>query len=162
MIRALLFSLAFAACATEVRAGPLEDALQRFDGCWTGVFAGQEGLRDSRCFTRLNFGAQWKDAHTVEGTGYGGVTIYAWDAELGCIDVMYYASDRGFMRGYAIPDADGLVIPDARYVGPDGTAQHLRSRWRMLSEDRFEIVSEQEVDGEWRALMRITYARPTE
>jgi hypothetical protein len=161
-MRAMVLALAVAACATSVRAEPLQDALRRFDGCWTGAFAGDGNLRDDRCFTRLNSGVQWQDVHTVAGTGYGGVTIYAWDAELRRIDVTYYASDGALMRGYAIAAADGLSIPDARYVGADGAVQHLRSRWRVLDEDHFEVISEREQGGVWSELMRITYARPTD
>lgn len=160
-MRALLLALLLTACATSARAEPLRDALQAFDGCWTGAFAGSE-RRDIRCLTQLNAGQQWKDEHTVEGAGYGGMSIYAWDPELQRIDLTYYASDGALMRGYAVAQPDGLLFPDARYIGADGVVQHLRSRWRITGADAFEAVTEREQGGVWSELMRITYVRAGE
>lgn len=162
MMRAFLMALALAACASPARAQNQLDAFQALEGCWTGVFAGNAELRDSRCFMQVNFGRQWRDVHTVEGTGYGGVTMYAWDAELRRIDVVYYASDGALMRGYAVAENGGLTFPEARYIGADGQVQQLRSRWRFTGDAAFEVVSERFQDGAWIELMRINYARPAE
>ncbi|WP_395647482.1 hypothetical protein [Terricaulis sp.] len=160
---AAFLALAAWACAFTANAQPQPDlrALKAFEGCWTGVFAGQNHLRDDRCFTQVNLGAQWNDVHTVAGAGYGGVSMYAWDPELRRIDVTYYASDGALMRGYAIAEVDGLSFPDARYIGADGRVLHLRSRWRFTASDRFEAVTEREEDGVWTEFMRIVYARPS-
>lgn len=161
-MRALILALALAAGASPARAQNQLDAFQAFEGCWTGVFAGNSELHDSRCFMQVNFGRQWRNVHTVEGTGYGGVTMYAWDAELRRIDVVYYASDGALMRGYAVAESGGLSFPEARYVGADGQVQQLRSHWRFTDADNFEVVTERFQDGAWVELMRIRYARPAE
>jgi len=134
-MRGLLFALALTACAAPARAGDRLDALRAFEGCWVGAFAASEGLRDERCFAPMQDGRQWRDTHAVVGAGYGGETIYAWDAELGRIDVSYFASDGALMRGHAVAARGGLDFPDGRYVGADGIVQRLRSRWRMSAAD---------------------------
>ncbi|GAM99590.1 hypothetical protein U91I_03244 [alpha proteobacterium U9-1i] len=157
-MRALLAALALAGCASVARADEPLAAMAFFEGCWVGAFEGAGELRDARCFSPMQGGKQWRDTHEVVGTGYGGETIYAWDADAGRIDIAYYANDGGLMRGAATSNAAGFDVSDARYVGADGSVQRLRSRYVRTTQG-FETITEREEGGVWRPFMRIAYTR---
>lgn len=157
MLRAALFALVLvSAPAAQAQSGV--DVFAQIEGCWLGTFDGGE-IEDERCITPMNGGRQWRDVHTVVGVGYGGETIYAWDADAGHIAVMYFANDGGLMRARGDVVLGGIDFSDARYVGADGQVQELRSRWRIPAGDRFEVVTERRENGEWRSFMRIEYRR---
>lgn len=128
-----------------------------FEGCWIGAFDGGD-LRDERCFTPMQGGKQWRDTHNVVGTGYGGETIYAWDAAARRLDIAYYANDGGLMRGVAMLTPEGFDLSEARYVGADGGEQRLRSRYVRTAQG-FDAITEREEGGVWRPFMRIRYVR---
>lgn len=156
-MRALFAALALAGCASVARADEPLAAMVFFEGCWVGAFEGSE-IRDERCFTPMHGGRQWRDTHEVVATGYGGETIYAWDAAMHRIDIAYYANDGGLMRGAGTLTADGFALAEARYVGADGGEQSLRSRYVRVGEG-FEAITERAESGVWRPFMRITYRR---
>ncbi|MBI1187223.1 MAG: hypothetical protein GC206_07820 [Alphaproteobacteria bacterium] len=156
--------LGFVVVATALWISPARaeshlDPLAFLHGCWNGAFAGVSALRDERCFTPMNNGAQVRDVHTVVGSSYGGETIYAWDGEQQRIVAIYYANDGGLMHASVRPTADGLEFPDARHVGADGRVIQLRSRWTRLAEDRFRVISERMLDGAWAPFSDIEYVR---
>lgn len=158
MIRALALALALVAspaCATT----PAEDRLAPLaflEGCWTGTFEGA-ALRDERCYQRDLNGHVLRDVHTVVGAGYGGETLYAWNAETQRIEVMYYANDGGLMTGRVAEEGGSLWVLDARYVSESGV-QHLRSRWVREGEG-FAVETDRFEDGAWVRFMRIDYVR---
>ena len=156
-MRALFAALALAGCAGVARASEPLAALAFFEGCWVGAFEGSE-IRDERCFTPMQGGQQWRDTHNVVGTGYGGETIYAWDAAERHLDIAYYANDGGLMRGAGVLTADGFELPEARYVGADGGVQNLRTRYVRTAEG-FEAITERMHGGVWQPFMRIAYTR---
>jgi hypothetical protein len=160
LIRALAAALALTACASAAVAEEEQLELLGFlHGCWIGTFEGAQELRDERCFQPMLGGRFLRDTHTVVGTGYGGETIYAWNAQAERIEATYYASDGGLMTGRVAAENDGFLwLRDGRYVGPDGRLQHLRSRWIRSGEGGFTVETEREEDGAWVMLMRITYA----
>lgn len=158
-MRALLLALALAACATPAQAQ--EDRLAPLaflHGCWTGVFDGPGNARDDRCFEPALDGRVLRDRHTVVGVGYGGETLYAWNAETQRIEVSYFANDGGLMTGRVAEEGGVLSVLDARYVSPRGDVQSLRSRW-VRTASGFVTETEREEGGVWRPLMRITYVR---
>jgi hypothetical protein len=157
-LKRLIAALALGALASAAHAQERLAPLATLEGCWLGSFSGPNQLQDERCFTPIAGGQQWRDVHEVVGVGYGGETIYAWDAAAQRIDVSYYANDGGLMRGYAVVSPEGIAFPEARYVGANGGVQQLRSRW-TLGGDGFEVVTERLEDGAWRELMRISYRR---
>lgn len=157
-MRTLLVALALLACAAPARAQ--EDRLAPLlflNGCWTGTFEGGS-VRDDRCFEPMLDGRALRDRHTVVGVGYGGETIYAWNAETRRIEVTYFANDGGLMTGRVAEEDGVLWMRDGRYVSPRGDVQNLRSRWVRTAEG-FVTETEREDGGEWRPLMRIRYVR---
>jgi hypothetical protein len=158
------FAIIFVALAVLAWAAPAQaanqlDVFRALEGCWVGTFEDANGLQDERCFTPMQSGKQWRDVHAVVGVGYGGETIYAFDAEADRIVVTYYANDGGLMRGHADVVDGGVDFPDARYVGADGAVQDLRSRWHLMGADRFDIATERREGGVWRLFMRLSYRR---
>jgi hypothetical protein len=158
-MRALALSLMLAACATSARADEPLAPLAFLQGCWAGSFDSPGGLQDERCFEPMQGGRFVRDTHTVVGTGYGGESIYAWNAELRRIEVSYFAADGGLMSGVVAEESDGLWLREGRYVGPDGAIQSLRSHWIRNDLDGFTVETHRLEDGEWRQLMRIIYVR---
>lgn len=158
LIRGVLCALALAAYATPARADEDHLAPLAFlNGCWDGTFDGPQHLRDERCFTTILNGHAVRDAHNVLGTGYGGETTYVWNAETQRIEVSYVANDGGLMTGRVEQGADGaLVFLDSRYIGADGHILLLRSRWERQGEG-FAVVTEEQLNGAWRPMMRISY-----
>lgn len=157
MIRGVVAAVALAAFAVPAQAQTPLQAMAFLEGCWVGSFEGAD-LRDERCFTPMHGGNQWRDVHEVVGTGYGGETIYAWDAEAGQIVATYYASDGALMRGVVTTEEGVLVMRDGRYVSPSGEVQHLRSRW-IRQGDGFVTETERLEEGGWRPFMRIVFER---
>jgi len=156
----LILACLLAACATPARAQNRLEVFGALEGCWIGTFAESNGLQDQRCFTRIHEGRQWRDVHAVIGTGYGGETIYAFDAEANRIAVVYYANDGGLMRGHGDVVRGGINFPDARYVGADGNVQELRSFWSLAADgEHYDVTTERRENGEWRPFMRIAYTR---
>ena len=98
-----------------------------------------------------------RDRHEVVGSGYGGETIYAWNAETQRIDVMYYANDGGVMSGRVAEEGGVLSVLDARYIS-EGGVQLLRSRW-VRSGDAFAVETDRFENGAWSRFMRIAYVR---
>ncbi len=162
MIRSLCLALALIAapaCATEAPAPDRLAPLTFLEGCWVGTFEGAD-IRDQRCFERGLNGHILRDRHEVVGTGYGGETIYAWNAEAQRIDVMYYANDGGVMTGRVAEEGGVLSVLDARYVR-EGGVQELRSRW-VRSGDGFAVETDRLENGTWSRFMRISYVRAAE
>ena len=159
MIRALALSLLFTVCATGARAEEPATTLAPLIGCWRGVFDGNSGIHDERCFEPMLAGRHVRDTHFVRPTAYGGETIYSSDNTSDALVFSYYASDGGFARGVFRADGQALVFDAHTYVGPDGRFQYLRSRWTIEGADRFVVTSEVERDGAWRPWGRITYTR---
>ena len=159
VIRAICVALALIAapaCATETAVVDRLAPLAFLEGCWVGTFEGA-ALRDERCFERGLNGHILRDRHEVVGAGYGGETIYAWNAEAQRIDVMYYANDGGVMTGRVAEEGGVLSVLDARYVSESGV-QNLRSRW-VRSGDGFAVETDRFESGAWVRFMRITYVR---
>lgn len=150
-------ALALAACSTASRVDAPLDVFREIEGCWVGTFEGGNGLQDQRCIAPLA-GGRWLDTHQVIGAGYGGDTVYAWDAASERIVVDYTANDGGRMSSHGDVVDGGIDFPDATYVGADGEIQALRSRWRFEG-DRLEVATERLENGAWVAFMRITYQR---
>lgn len=158
-MRALALSLLLAACATSARADDQMAPLAPLVGCWRGAFEGNGEIHDERCFEPMLQGRYVRDTHFVRPTTYGGETIYFTDAQRGGLAFTYYASDGGMSSGTVRAEEGALVFDAHIYVGADGAAQHLRSRWTIQAPDVFVVMSEREVDGAWQPWGRITYTR---
>lgn len=159
LIRALASSLFLAACATSAQA---EDPMSPFAplmGCWRGAFDSYADIHDERCFTPMLGGRYVRDTHSVQPTTYGGETIYFVDAQAGAMAFTYYASDGGISRGAVRAEQGALVFDAHTYVGADGAAQRMRSRWTVEGPDRFVVTTEVEREGAWRQWGRIVYTR---
>lgn len=105
-------------------------------------------------------GRYLRDTHTVRGTGYGGETLYAWNAETQRIEASYFARDGGLMNGIVAEEADGqLWLRDGRYIGVDGAVQHLRSHWIRNADGGFTVETQRLEGDAWRQMMRIIYVR---
>ena len=162
MIRALcaaLVLIATPACATEAPPVDRLAPLAFLEGCWMGTFEGA-APQDRRCFERDLNRHILRDRHDVVGTGYGGETIYAWNAVAQRIDVMYYANDGGVMTGRVAEEGGVLSVLDARYISESGV-QVLRSRW-VLSAQGFAVETDRFENGAWARFMRINYVRAPE
>lgn len=158
-MRALALALALIstpACATETPPVDRLAPLAFLEGCWVGAFEGAS-LRDERCFERGLNGHILRDRHEVVGTGYGGETIYAWNAEAQRIDLTYYANDGSVMTGRVAEEDGALSVLDARYISDSGV-QILRSRW-LRSGDSFVVETDRFENGAWSRFMRISYVR---
>lgn len=152
--------LALAMLSTPARAESELAPLAFLHGCWVGSFDSPDGLTDQRCFEPIMGGRFLRDTHSVVGAGYGGETIYAWNAERRRIEATYYASDGGLMTGVVADEGEsGLWLREGRYVGANGALQHLRSRWIRDGNDSFTIETQREENGEWRQMSRIIYRR---
>jgi hypothetical protein len=128
-------------------------------GCWRGAFENNADIHDERCFEPMLGGRYVRDTHFVRPTTYSGETIYFVDAAAGALAFTYFASDGGMSRGRVRAEQGALVFDDQRYVGADGRALHMRSRWTIESPDRFVASTEVERDGAWAPWGRITYTR---
>jgi hypothetical protein len=138
--------------------------LHGFEGCWRGVFQGESGVTDIRCFEPMLGGQYMRDTHVVHGGqgAYSGETIYYLDAQTHLLSYAYYASDGGVMRGTASVDEHGVTFPAGQYVDTDGSTLTLRSTWRRDGADRYVAVAEMEDHGQWRPHTTITYVRAPE
>jgi len=157
-MREMLLAVLLSACATSARDEDPLAPLAFMEGCWIGSFDSPDGLQDERCYERRD--DQIRDRHTVLGTGYGGETTYAWNAQRQRIEATYLASDGSRMTGVVrVEDNGQLWLRDGRHVSPDGSVQVLRSRWISTPDGGFTVETQRQENGEWRQFMRIIYVR---
>jgi hypothetical protein len=159
MLRALVFALALAGCASPT---PREAAevMAPLIGCWRGAFEGEAGVSDERCFSVLD-GRHVVDTHEVRPTGYAGETTYHLDEAHGVIVFAYASNQGGRSSGALRQTAGGLAFPAHTFRGADGGETRLRATWTFEGRDRFVAASEREENGAWRPFTRITYVRAT-
>lgn len=127
--------------------------------CWQGAF--ENGAVDTHCFTWVYGGKHLRDAHVVRGEGpaYRGETIYSVDGESGGVIFRYWNSLGGVSDGRIAVEDGALVSSGEVYVGGDGVAREFRSTLRRLSDERYEALTEELVDGEWRGASRVEFRR---
>lgn len=156
MIRALILSLAFAACA-PAQSQTAAEMFAPLIGCWRGDFEGQPNIHDERCFQTL--GDHVVDTHAVRPTTYNGESTYHIDETSGQVVFAYASNDGGRSNGSVQRDGDRYTFAPHAHHNGDGSELRLRSTWTLETPDRLVMASDIEENGAWRPFMRITYAR---
>lgn len=146
---------ALAAMAPAAAMAPVADPYQPLaflvGHCWQGTFA-SGGKTDTHCFSRVYGGRFVRDEHVVHrpdgAPDQFGESIYVWDSAARELQYLYFESGGGILRGTVTSEDGALVFPAARYV-EDGKSMTLRSRWRPVGDDAYDVTTEFEVDGRW-------------
>ncbi|HLU62291.1 MAG TPA: hypothetical protein VKZ99_08075 [Gammaproteobacteria bacterium] len=155
MMHSWLFALLLAEAAAP-------SPLQAFDflagKCWQGSF--ENGAVDTRCVRWMYEGSHLRDVHVVRGADgdYCGETIYSVDGETAEVVFRYFNSLGGVGEGRMHSEGGVLVAPET-YTGKDGRRREFRSTLKPLAEDRYEALTQEQVNGEWRTMMRIEFGR---
>lgn len=127
--------------------------------CWRGEF--DNGAVDTHCFSWVYGDKHLRDVHVVRGEGpdYRGETIYSVDGKSGDVVFRYWNSQGGMSDGRIAFENGAILAPGERYVGNDGIPREFRSSLRRLDAERYEAITEELVDGEWREFTRVEFAR---
>lgn len=137
--------------------GPMEPLVGY---CWTAEFP-DSTLLNTHCYRLVNNGTAIEDRHVVSGgpNAFGGVTTYYFDRESRRIRYTYLASDGGSSHGSLVPEPDGFMVPDDRYVGSDGQVLLLRSTVTFSGTDAYRIRSDASDNSGSRPLFDLSFTR---
>lgn len=127
---------------------PTTKALDYFlNACWHGQFIGSEDT-DVHCYRQMVNSQFVRDNHMVNSTRgkYGGETIFWWDNEKQHLNYTYWDTNGGVSTGLMRKTEEGFVSPDETYEGRNGEKMVIRTRWLIMSNDKY-IMESVKVDG---------------
>ena len=120
--------------------------------CWKGTFPGTQ-MTDEHCFSWVYGGRFMRDRHVVHRGARQpdalGETIYFWDSSARQLHYFYIESEGKFIRGTVANDGATLRFPESTYV-EDGQEQSVRSQWKPVGEDAYDVVTEFRMGAEWK------------
>lgn len=131
--------------------------------CWRATFP--DGSRtDTQCYT-MQYGKFLRGSIRLEAVGkaadgkppFEGDSIFVWDAPRNRMAMSFWSSSGQFGQSWGLVEGEAVRFPDPPKTDPK--QPDLRSTWRRLDADRFEVVRERK-DGEtWTRVAAFTYAR---
>jgi hypothetical protein len=149
-------TLGLAVLALTAASPPELAKLAPFVGhCWSAELA--VGVVDTHCFSPVFGGRHIRDVHNVRKGGrvlYQGETLYS--AEAGAATLTYWSSLGGIGRGTVSPEGNGLAFSYVMRAAPNAEAKPMRSQWRWIDRDRYEVRN----DGSGPILFRRDRRRP--
>ena len=123
--------------------------------CWQGTF--DDGKIDIHCFEPVYRGALIRDRHEVTG-GYGGETLYNWDADRTLTEYNYWNSAGEVSRG-TMRERDGLLdFGDEVYRNINGRETRISTTWRKLDETSYEVRATSSANPTGSRVVRYTRA----
>lgn len=165
MIHRIALAVLLAASMTA-QAQPLPEGFGWFaslsGSCWSGTFP--DGKTSHRqCYT-TQFGRFMRGTATLlsdkEGKpvpSFSGDSVFGWNDSKGTIDYFIWGSDGSYRQLEARYVEDELHFPIPSRT--DAQKIVLRSVWRRIDANSFEVRQERPQGSEWRIDLVVTYRR---
>jgi hypothetical protein len=130
--------------------------------CWTGDYPDGR-TSDTQCYSS-QYGRVLRGTIELQGVHNGravasfeGDSVYAWNPKAKRIDYTFWANDGTYGTARAYLEGEAIVHISDR--PPDSKAPEIRSVWRRIDADTFEVTREKKSADSWERVFSVRYRR---